>query len=286
MAIPEQKTLATVEELTRGIAEDRTKAPQVLMGDVGGANTLDKVRDILFGGQAREFERHFARMEERLAKTVAELREDLKRGLDTLEAYAKKEVEAIHERLRAEATERGVAVKALGQDLQAASATATQQLRQLADQTEKQLRAEATERGAAVKALGQDIQTTRDAATQQVQQLEEQTSTQVRVEATTRGAAITALSQDLQAASATAMQKLQQVDEQTTKQFREVRAQLLEQARTQSEDLRQKYTELTTALEHAIQELRSNKTDRAGLAALFTEAAVRLQNEFRLPGNE
>ncbi|MSQ48645.1 MAG: hypothetical protein EXR78_09745 [Deltaproteobacteria bacterium] len=61
MAIPEQKKLATSEELNGGVADDRSKAPQLLMSELGGANTLDKVRDILFGGQAREFERHFTR---------------------------------------------------------------------------------------------------------------------------------------------------------------------------------------------------------------------------------
>jgi hypothetical protein len=100
MAAKEHNALAASEELNGGGAEDQTKAPQLLMSELGGANTLDKVRDILFGGQAREFERHFARMEDRLAKTVAELREDLKKGLDTLETYAKKEVDALYERIR------------------------------------------------------------------------------------------------------------------------------------------------------------------------------------------
>jgi len=206
MAAKERNALAASEEFNGGASEDRTNAPQLLTGELGGANTLDKVRDILFGGQAREFERHFARMEDRFTKMAAELREDLKKGIDALETYAKKEVDTLYERIRAESTERGAAVKTLTQDLQAVSETATQ--------------------------------------------------------------------------------KLNQFDEQTSKQFRELRAQLLEQSRTQSEDLRQKYAELMGALEHAIQELRSNKTDRAVLAALFTEAAVRLQNEFRLPGNE
>ncbi len=163
---------------------------------------------------------------------------------------------------------------------------ATQQVRQLEEQTDTRIRAEAAERGVAVKVVSQDLQTASEMATQKVRQLEEQTSKQLRAEATERGAAVKVLSQDIQTASAMATQKVQQLDEQTNKQFREVRTQLLEQARTQSEDLRQKYMDLTSALENAMQELRSNKTDRAGLAALFTEAAVRLQNEFQLPGNE
>jgi hypothetical protein len=38
--------------------------------------------------------------------------------------------------------------------------------------------------------------------------------------------------------------------------------------------------------DHGIQELRAEKTDRATLAILLTELAMRLGNEYLLPGNE
>ena len=51
----------------------------------GGAN-LDKVRDLLFGGQMRDYDRKFARLEERLVKETAELRDDVKKRLAAIEA--------------------------------------------------------------------------------------------------------------------------------------------------------------------------------------------------------
>ena len=43
-----------------------------------GAN-VDKIRDILFGSNMREYEKRFARLEERLTKSSDALRDDLKK---------------------------------------------------------------------------------------------------------------------------------------------------------------------------------------------------------------
>ena len=43
-----------------------------------GAN-VDKIRDILFGSNMREYEKRFGRLEERLTKSSDALREDLKK---------------------------------------------------------------------------------------------------------------------------------------------------------------------------------------------------------------
>ncbi|MBW4571424.1 MAG: hypothetical protein KME31_26440 [Tolypothrix carrinoi HA7290-LM1] len=52
-------------------------------------NSLDKVRDILFGNQMREVERKFARLEERLIKECTNLRDENRKRLDSLESYFK-----------------------------------------------------------------------------------------------------------------------------------------------------------------------------------------------------
>ncbi len=48
--------------------------------DAGGGN-IDKVRDILFGGQMRDYERRFSRLEERLVQETAELKDDVRKRL-------------------------------------------------------------------------------------------------------------------------------------------------------------------------------------------------------------
>ena len=52
------------------------------------------------------------------------------------------------------------------------------------------------------------------------------------------------------------------------------------------EDIRAKTEELTALLDRRVRELRNEKTDRAALAGLLTEVAMRLTDEFKVPGAE
>jgi hypothetical protein len=167
---------------------------------------LDKIRDILFGPQARDYDRRLARLEERLVKEAVDLRADLKTRYDALELYIKKEVAALGERLKTEQNERTENGRKFAYDMQ-----------EMGERVEK---------------------------------------------------------------------KTAQLAEQASLNQRELREQILERFRTLSDDLRQKSTELSATLERHMQELRSEKTDRAALAALFAEVAMRLNNEWQFPGAE
>jgi hypothetical protein len=67
---------------------------------------VDKIRDILFGAQMRDYETRFARLEEYLVRESADLRETARKRFDALETYLKQELEALHTRLKAEREER------------------------------------------------------------------------------------------------------------------------------------------------------------------------------------
>ena len=164
-------------------------------GDGAGVANLDKVRDILFGTQMREVERRFARLEERLLKETQELKDDVKRRLDALEAFARNETESLADQLRGERGER--------------------------------------------------IESTRT--------LERRDTT---------------------------------LDEQLTKGNRELRQQMLEQHQRLSDDIRQKVDDVLASLARETGELRADKADRATIASLLTEMAMRLTNELRLPGED
>lgn len=171
-----------------------------------GGESLDKVRDILFGSQAREYEKRFARLEDRLLKEASDLREDLKRRFDTLEVYIKREVEALTTRIRVEQDERTESARELSAGL---------------NET-----AQAFER------------------------------------------------------------KTGQMGEHQTRSERELREQILDQSKSISDEIRQKHEALTALLERSTSELRDEKTDRAALASLFMEVAMRLNHEFKIPGAE
>ena len=109
----------------------QTQAPGA--DGAAAAGNLDKVRDLIFGGQMRDYERKFARLEERLAKETADLRDEVRKRLVALETYMKTEVESLSERLRLEQDGRTSADKDLGRELRDTSQQLDQRLSQLDD---------------------------------------------------------------------------------------------------------------------------------------------------------
>jgi DNA repair exonuclease SbcCD nuclease subunit len=197
----------TSELRSRTAAPDETPTAQAAgTGEQMAGGNLDKIRDILFGAQSRDYERKFATLEERLLKESAELRNDLKRRFDSLEIYIKKEIEAVTDRVKAEQAERADSMKELAREVK-------------------------------------DLSVTMD-------------------------------------------KKTGQLDDQAARAQRELRQQLLEQSKSLSEEIQTHHKDLSAALDQAVQQLRTEKTDRASLAALFMEASMRLNNEFKIPGGD
>ncbi len=188
-------------------ATQEPKSSQDAAADaLAGGASIDKVRDILFGVQMRDYDKRFARLEERLLKETSDLKDDVKKRLASLEQYVKQEVDALGDRLSSEHAGRTDDVKDLGQ-----------QLRESAKAFEKKTAA---------------------------------------------------------------------MDDQSAKAQRDLRQQLLEQQQRITEEMQQRHHELLEALSRDSGELRDEKADRAALASLFTEMAMRLSNQFRLPTTE
>lgn len=167
-----------------------------------GAN-VDKIRDILFGNNMREYEKRFARLEDRLTKSSEALREDLKKRFDSLESYVRDEMESLGTRLKTEKSERAEALKEL--------------TRESRDNT---------------KALEK---------------------------------------------------KFLQLEEQLGSGHTELRTKILEQSKSLGGQIQKSMETLQAALDHEVEILRGDKTDRAMLADLFTELSLRLKNELELP---
>ncbi|HVL16976.1 MAG TPA: hypothetical protein VM387_03225, partial [Gemmatimonadales bacterium] len=66
--------------------------------------SLDKVRDILFGGQMRAVESRLQGIEERLRQENEVLRADFARQVESLDTFIRSEVQILNERLAAERT--------------------------------------------------------------------------------------------------------------------------------------------------------------------------------------
>jgi hypothetical protein len=182
---------------------DRTGAAAVM--ELPGGGNIDKIRDIIFGNQMRDYEKRFVRLEERLMKDSSELREEVKRRLEQIESHNRKELETLADRLKSEQDERAGADQEL-----------TREVRDLGKTSDK---------------------------------------------------------------------KISQLDEQAIKTARDLRQQLLDQGKQLSEEVRHKFDDLASTIEREATELRGDKTDRAALAGLFTEMALRLSNELHLPSD-
>ena len=180
--------------------DPKTQLPEA---ETHEAANVDKIRDIIFGSQMRDYEKRFARLEERLTADAQALREDTKKRFDTLEAFVQKEVDSLTQRLKGEKSERSEALKEL-----------TRELRDTAKTFDK---------------------------------------------------------------------RLSQLDDQLAKEAATLRNQLLDQSKQLAAEIEAKYRALSSTLDRETQSLRADKTDREALADLFTEMALRLRNEFKLP---
>lgn len=193
----EEHNGAYVSTETQAETEDTSKS-QFSNRDVIESANLDKVREILFGNQMREYEKRFDRLDERLAKEGAKLRDDTKKRLDSLENYISNEVESLMDWLK-------------------------------------------------------NQQSGRDQAAQELAQAHKDTLKSLE-------------------------RKIAQIDEEAIKNNRELRQQILVQSRNLSDEIEQKYAEILAVLAREAKELRTDKTDRSTLAALFAEIAMRLKN--------
>lgn len=127
--------------------------------DPSASGNLDKIRDILFGAQAREHDRRFAQLEQHLLREATDLRNDLKRRFESLELYIKKEVESLTNRLSKEQDLRGESVTRLTQDLTHLAATMEEQafrLEQQANQGQSHILQQLTAR---TNELADDVRT-------------------------------------------------------------------------------------------------------------------------------
>jgi hypothetical protein len=201
-----QNTKETQENMT-----ESSQTPQLTSGDLSGGGNIDKIREILFGSQMRDYEKRFSRLEDRLLKECASLKDETRKRLETLEFFVQQEVESLTERIR------------VGQE---AGIEAAREI-------------------------------TREANHE--------------------------LSQELRNTVKSLDRRVSHLDEQSARNQREIRQQVLDQSKNLSDDIQQKYLEILSMLEQEAVELRTEKTDRATLAALFTEMAMRLNHEFTLP---
>jgi len=177
--------------------------PELSLADGASSADIDELRELVFGGQLREYERRFARMEERMAKELTSVREEVRDRCTALERYLRDELESITVELR---------------------------------------------------------------ANQQSHAVEERR-----------------LSQSIMDVAKGAEERMAALNDLVTKQQRELRAQLLDQSRSITDDVQRRHADLLARAQRDAAELREGKADRIALSALLMEVALRLRGESVVP---
>ncbi len=78
---------------------------------------MDKIRDILFGNQAKDYEKRFAKIEMQFAREAGSLREELLKRIDALEDFFKQEIKDINVRIKGESNARLDSQKGIQKEL-------------------------------------------------------------------------------------------------------------------------------------------------------------------------
>ena len=89
--------------------------------EASGAS-VEKIREILFGSQIKNYEARFARLEEALARETSEIKDTMRRRLDSLEAFFKSETESLAARLKSERDEREETLNNISRELKTTAA--------------------------------------------------------------------------------------------------------------------------------------------------------------------
>jgi len=100
--------------------------------------SLEKVRDILFGAQSREFDQRVHALENRLLQESTKLREEFSRSLESLKAHFTQEVLKLTQYIQEEKAGRTTSLADVGQVIQSLRENVEGQLSQLTEQTSQQ----------------------------------------------------------------------------------------------------------------------------------------------------
>ena len=112
----------------------------------------------------------------------------------------------------------------------------------------------------------------------------ESMTNRVKTEQTERGEAVERLASQVMETVKGLEMKISHLDSQAAKDIRDLREQLLEQSKALSAEMKDKHDQMKGHLDREAGQIRDAMTGRQALAEMLSEVALRLKNEFRVPG--
>ena len=115
-------------------AEPESNVAAMPNGGEAGAS-VEKIRDILFGSQIKNYEARFARLEDTLARESADLKDTMRRRFESLEGFFKREAEALAGRAKAEREERIESLRQVARDVKSSHEALAKKIVELDNKT-------------------------------------------------------------------------------------------------------------------------------------------------------
>ncbi len=113
-----------------------TKEKTINNNNLSEEDNIDKIRDILFGVQVKDFEKRFAKLEANLDESIAKTQKDTVKRLDSLENLIKKEIGSLLERIYVEQDSRTSAIKGLNEEIDVTTKTFEKELSKTKEKAE------------------------------------------------------------------------------------------------------------------------------------------------------
>jgi DNA anti-recombination protein RmuC len=104
-------------------------------------------------------------------------------------------------------------------------------------------------------------------------------------EQTSRADSVSLVTNELRDLTQNVDKKVTTVNEQIAKNESDLRQQILAQSNNFSDELQKRTNEMLQSLDRDATELRDDKADRVALAQMFSDMALRLTNDFKIPMN-
>jgi len=102
--------------------------------------SIDKIRDIIFGHQMRDYEKRFSMQEDRMRQQIEALRNETVTRLEAVESFIKKEIDALGEKLNTEKSMRTQAAKDISGEIKDLTKKITNDIGRLEDRQSKDAR--------------------------------------------------------------------------------------------------------------------------------------------------
>ena len=132
---PKKKTSpAPRKEKSDNLSPEDVNAEQPAVEYASETGSVDKIRDILFGNQMRDYNKRFALLEERILQEIKDLRDETKNRLDTMESYIQKEIDSLSNRLNTEQKLRAESLEKITNEFKVESKAMSDNIERLEDQ--------------------------------------------------------------------------------------------------------------------------------------------------------